>query len=608
VFGSRLRALWMTSLVASLLTAAACESKPHDLSFEVSFVCPEDQAASDTLELHVLEGGCDGAERVYEASLSPGELAPLGKSIDPGRYGFEAIALRAGEALASGCVEATLPSSQAPIIALRSDTCVEAVEADAAADAGSEAGGDDMDAETLDAELDGDAEPDGDVEPVGDADAAPQAPDAGVDVDASASADAGADATQDANSADAAPLPCATDCRDSFPCTEDRCVNGECVHEPYTGARECDGVACTQSDRCDSGNCLAGAPNDGVCPDDGNPCTAEICEPGSGCNRQNAPNTTSCNDQIGCTGPDRCNNGACRGPDMCSTGVCSAVTRMCTECTGPSDCSDGDACTDDACSGGRCSHTRVVGRANACSDNRSCTNNDLCTANGCAGTSTCPSDGSCGGSSCRCNDSSETYCGSSNTCANLTSDAANCGQCDRACANSGSCERSACKPSDASNCSAWRFNGHEYLICAAVNNTSTWTWARDKCKNWGLGLVIIDDEDENGFLTENSGGTDHWIAANDRGDNGSCGNFLGGCNGDSRECTLNQEEGNWYWASSAGDNFRKFCTQEPNNDSCSCGSFGGNCSEGEDCGVLYADGTWNDGRCSNVLGFICETP
>jgi hypothetical protein len=143
-----------------------------------------------------------------------------------------------------------------------------------------------------------------------------------------------------------------------------------------------------------------------------------------------------------------------------------------------------------------------------------------------------------------------------------------------------------------------------------------WTSARDRCRGYGFGLAIIDNQGENDFLRTRPNAVDRWMGANDRGDNG-------------RDCTRDQEEGIWYWSDPNGnnDNFKLFCAfadrnastcsaangayqnwrgGEPNNDGCDRCLLG--CQDGEDCGVFNADGTWNDAECDNQLGFICETP
>jgi hypothetical protein len=566
---ARQTSLWRMTLA---LTLAACsDKKAQDLSFEVSFACADDRDQSDELTLRVVREGCDGSEALYHETLAKGEQAPVAENIAPGAYGLEASAFSAGELLASDCIEVSLPQATgtaSPVIVLRSESCDAPIVED---------GGDGTDAaDTLDA------------------------------------SGAARDAASDAGSMDSGPRTCSNDCSDPFPCTEDRCVNGECVHEPFTGARECDDVACTEGDRCEMGTCQAGTPNNAACPDDGNACTAETCEAESGCNRNNAEGA-SCNDQIGCTSPDACKGGICRGTDSCgAAGVCSAATGMCTACTGALDCDDRDPCTSDSCVSGMC---RYANNTSTCNDGKSCTANDVCNNRVCAGTSTCPSDATCGGSTCRCNDGSKVLCRTSNSCVNLTNSLQNCGRCDRACGGGASCQNSACKPSTASNCTAYGYGGHDYLLCSDQLN---WQSARERCRSYGFGLAIIDNQAENDFLRTRPGGADRWMGASDRGNNGD-------------DCRLDEEEGSWYWASPTdtnSDNFRRFCAfasndantctvvsgayqnwrgGEPNNDGCdSCGI--GDCSEGEDCGVFNADGTWNDAECSSALGFICETP
>jgi hypothetical protein len=574
---------WAFGALALLVASnAACdaETKPGELELRVSFVCEEDRTQSRQLQLRVLAEGCGpDAEALYEAMLGHGETAPPVDRVQPGRYGVEATAYGDEEAaLARTCLEVNLPRVEAIALELRSAACTEAA----------------LDADVpLDAQLDAAAEEDA----------------LSTDLDAEAGADAGDAAVEP--DADAAPSVCNSDCSDSDPCTDDVCVAGACTHPAFSGARECDGIACTQGDMCVAGECQPGAPNHAACADDGNPCSAETCVAGAGCNRSNAgADGRSCDDNIACTSGDSCNNGVCGGDDTCPGGqVCSAAQRICLSCSGPQDCDDGNPCTTDTCSTGQCGHGNNTA---GCDDGKSCTSNDVCAAGSCAGTSTCPGDASCGGSTCACNDAGETLCTASNTCVNLTNTASDCGLCGRACGAGNSCQNGACKPSGATQCTAYRSGGHDYLVCS---DTLIWTAARDRCRSFGLVLGIVDSQSENDFLRDRLGGTPHWIGASDRGDEGS-------------NCRLSREEGTWYWANGSSDNGTKLCTatasgavacalepgryhnfrsDQPNNIYCNT-PCGGTCSEGQDCASMQPAGEWFDDQCSLALGYVCETP
>lgn len=554
---------WSLWVVAFALIACA-EKGAHQAPFKVSFSCPEARELADQLTLRIVQRGCDGDEVFAEQTLTKGESARDVNGVVAGLYGLEARALRDGVELARDCVEVSLPltaEADLPTLVLRSEVCVEQPPPD-----GEDAGA-----------LDAGQEPPGEEASI------PVPVEAGT---------------------------CDSDCNDSFPCTDDRCVDGQCVHEPFSGARECDGIACTMGDRCELGMCQAGTPEHTACPDDGNPCTAETCEPEAGCNRDNAEGA-SCDDRISCTAQDACRGGVCRGTDSCaSVGICSAATGMCTACSSTADCDDRDPCTTDSCSAGSCKH---VDNTSACNDGKSCTTNDVCKSRVCAGTSTCPSDAMCAGSTCRCNDTSKALC--ANTCVVLASSNQHCGQCGRACTNGASCQNSACKPAAATNCTAYRYAGHDYLLC---NDRLSWASARDRCRSYGFGLALIDNQGENDFLRTRPSPVERWIGASDRGTNGE-------------SCRRDAEEGLWYWAdpnNTSNDNFRLFCAfadrdassctaangafqnwrgGEPNNDGCDSCAIG-DCSEGEDCGVLNADGSWNDAECASQFGFVCETP
>ena len=558
--------LLLPALALSSLPIGACNDKPaSDLGFGVSFACEADREQSDQLRLRILSGGCKpDAEARYEATLAKGESAPPANGVGPGTYGIEATSLSGGELVAYACVVAKLPTTQSLDIKLESDNC------EAALDAGE-----------FDAKADVDAE------------------------------------------IDAASIPCDTDCSDGLPCTDDVCVDGVCTNPPITGPLECDGIACTQADQCEAGNCVGAGPINAACPDDGNLCTAEACVVGAGCNRTNAPSTTPCaDDGISCTSTHFCSNGVCRGTvDTCvSMGQVCLASGTCIDSPCPTNCDDGNPCTDDVCIGSVCSNPA---NSLGCSDGKSCTSSDTCSNKICVGTNTCPRGSTCGGSICSCTTAGQTPC--SNGCFNLSNTPLHCGSCTRACDDGQTCQNSGCKPADATTCTAHRSGSHDYLVC---DGSLTWTEARDKCRTWNMGLVVIDNQAENQFLQERVGSVNRWIGANDRGDNGN-------------DCTKSAEEGSWYWArplaiagdtETSNDNGTLFCTaangtscaaqggryqnwspNEPNNSGCSCIIFiCGNAPEGQDCGTMTPDGTWDDFSCSPAmgsrLGFICESP
>jgi hypothetical protein len=101
--------------------------------------------------------------------------------------------------------------------------------------------------------------------------------------------------------------------------------------------------------------------------DDGNPCTADTCVHGRGCQYASAPNGTACSDGNACTTGDACVAGACAGaPVVCTAadqchaaGVCEPATGACpvmapTKTDGAA-CDDHNACTSqDTCVAGIC--------------------------------------------------------------------------------------------------------------------------------------------------------------------------------------------------------------------------------------------------------------
>jgi Lectin C-type domain/Stigma-specific protein, Stig1 len=187
----------------------------------------------------------------------------------------------------------------------------------------------------------------------------------------------------------------------------------------------------------------------------------------------------------------------------------------------------------------------------------------------------------------------QTNCG--NTCVDTTSDEANCGGCGSACAADQTCRDNICTGSSPTvgvpiGCTSRTLGAHRYAFC--TNNLS-WIDARRACLEAKLDLLIIGDAAENDFARGNG---ESWIAANDRMDESQW---------------LSVVPGNANRANGAPVTFNNWQLGEPNN-SAQCdglpllGVCLGQRSE-EDCGMLAADGSWNDADCGQRRGFVCES-
>ena len=128
-------------------------------------------------------------------------------------------------------------------------------------------------------------------------------------------------------------------CDDGVACTTDTCSQDACIFtvtpgncfidkvcytdnaaNPSNSCERCtsslakeawtvepNGTSCDDGDPCSEGDiCVSGACNgqSSLCPDDGNPCTEEVCE-GEGCNSIPIPNGGACDDGDPCTQGDR---------------------------------------------------------------------------------------------------------------------------------------------------------------------------------------------------------------------------------------------------------------------------------------------------------------
>ncbi|MFT5430118.1 MAG: hypothetical protein ACI9OJ_000791 [Myxococcota bacterium] len=170
-------------------------------------------------------------------------------------------------------------------------------------------------------------------------------------------------------------------CEDGNPCTgPDICQTGGCVAGPA--------VACNDGDPCTADSChpVLGCQNtpQNLCTD-GNPCTEDVCEPNQGCTFP--PNQDSCNDGSVCSTGDKCQGGSCSGTatlncndnNPCTADQCDPISG-CFHTNNSNPCTDNNACTpSDICQGGSCVGTGALD----CDDNNPCTTDSCAAGAGC---------------------------------------------------------------------------------------------------------------------------------------------------------------------------------------------------------------------------------
>ncbi|XP_067417521.1 low affinity immunoglobulin epsilon Fc receptor-like [Emydura macquarii macquarii] len=100
-----------------------------------------------------------------------------------------------------------------------------------------------------------------------------------------------------------------------------------------------------------------------------------------------------------------------------------------------------------------------------------------------------------------------------------------------------------------------------------------WSYAKQACKDQCAQLIIIENQQEQEFLTKNSNGKNYWIGLND----------------------INKE-GTFKWIDDSSVSYSNWNKGEPNNH-----------PSDEDCVHMYGYGKWNDASCGmNQDGWICE--
>jgi hypothetical protein len=155
-------------------------------------------------------------------------------------------------------------------------------------------------------------------------------------------------------------------CDDGNQCTVDACLKDlGCVHPPVSGGCE-DGDKCTTGDYCEDEQCKPGKP--AYC-EDGNVCTADSCDPATGCVHQ--PVDGECGpahcEGMFWVGAAACAQGSCvkpapvpcNDPNPCNVEKCDAVSGCSTmPLADGSPCASAGVCKG-ACAAGQCAETAV---------------------------------------------------------------------------------------------------------------------------------------------------------------------------------------------------------------------------------------------------------
>ncbi len=285
-------------------------------------------------------------------------------------------------------------------------------------------------------------------------------------------------------------------CNDGNVCTDDACNPVTGCFNPNNTASCQDGNACTTGDTCSGGSCQTGAGT--LNCNDSNVCTDDSCNPASGCVTTNVPGV--CSDGNACTTGDTCGGGTCNGgpPPVCDdTNLCTADScnpaSGCVNTDTTAACNDSNVCTSDSCDTALgCINTNNTG---ACSDGNACTTGDTCSGGICqtgTGTLNCNDNNVCTSDSCNpasgCGHANNTVpCDDDNIC--TTGDTCDRGVCQQGtplvCDDSILCTNDSCD--EASGCvhvvgpplpvAGVSVNGH---------TTTTLTWAAS------LGSAVYD--------------------------------------------------------------------------------------------------------------------
>ncbi len=237
---------------------------------------------------------------------------------------------------------------------------------------------------------------------------------------------------------------CDLDCDDNDACTADTCdpLTG-CIHTPIT----CNDNSLCTTDTC---NPAIGCVYTPIVCNDGSFCTTDTCDPLTGCvyttivcDDNNQCTDDSCNPATGCVytndNTNTCTDGNACTTDRCFNGFCQ---------TQGIDCNDNNLCTNDSCSAtSGCVNTPVT-----CNDNNNCTTDSCDPASGCRYTTvSCDDQNACTNDSCdplteRCVNT-PINCGDNNACTTDACDpASGCTHTTVECYDANKCTNDSCVP------------------------------------------------------------------------------------------------------------------------------------------------------------------
>ena len=256
-------------------------------------------------------------------------------------------------------------------------------------------------------------------------------------------------------------------CKESSTCSAGKCGNGTAIVCHESPDIVCTADTCDESKaECSHDGASCGCEIDTDCPDTGDACTVNKCDPSTrACKTEARADGTACSDGNECTQKDVCKSGSCAGSDpvVCAAldqchvaGKCDTGTGVCTDpkeqdgvvCDDSNACTQTDTCQGGSCSGrdpvvcaaldqchvaGKCDKTTGVctdplaGDGTGCDDADACTQTDACKSGSCVGKDPvvcaaldqCHEAGTCNTSTGVCTDpnaSNGTVCNDGNEC------------------------------------------------------------------------------------------------------------------------------------------------------------------------------------------------